>query len=171
VLRHVVDHPARGAVDNHTMLAPMTIAVDGRDGSVPRSGSHTTCRSAAQTGVRTTHSPHIYHVFLAVELGQAALLFALGARVAAPAAAIVELLLLWGLARGSVVCWALLLARNRLAFFVALVLVAGGSGGVDWANCFALAIPCVVLVGLLLSCATRLHVGMAIRPGAANGSH
>jgi hypothetical protein len=32
VLRHVVDHPARVEVDNHTMLAPMTIAVDGRDG-------------------------------------------------------------------------------------------------------------------------------------------
>ena len=32
VLRHFVDHPARVAVDNHTMLAPMTIAVDGRDG-------------------------------------------------------------------------------------------------------------------------------------------
>jgi hypothetical protein len=31
VLRHLVDHPARVAVDNHTMLAPMTIAVDGRD--------------------------------------------------------------------------------------------------------------------------------------------
>ncbi len=49
--------------------------------------------------------------------------------------------------------------------------MAGGSGGVDWANFFALAIPCAVLVGLLLSCATRLHVGIAIRPGAANGSH
>jgi Family of unknown function (DUF5335) len=32
VLRHLVDHPARVQVDNHTMLAPMTIAVDGRDG-------------------------------------------------------------------------------------------------------------------------------------------
>jgi hypothetical protein len=32
VLRHVIDHPSRVAVDNHTMLAPMTIAVDGRDG-------------------------------------------------------------------------------------------------------------------------------------------
>jgi Family of unknown function (DUF5335) len=32
VLRHMVDHPARVAVDNHTMLAPMTIAVEGRDG-------------------------------------------------------------------------------------------------------------------------------------------
>jgi Family of unknown function (DUF5335) len=32
VLRHLVDHPSRVAVDNHTMLAPMTIAVDGRDG-------------------------------------------------------------------------------------------------------------------------------------------
>src|SRR5947209_2773831 len=32
VLRHLVGHPARVAVNNHTMLAPMTIAVDGRDG-------------------------------------------------------------------------------------------------------------------------------------------
>ncbi len=32
VLRHLVDHPARIAVDSHTMLAPMTIAVDGNDG-------------------------------------------------------------------------------------------------------------------------------------------
>jgi hypothetical protein len=32
VLRHLVDHPTRVSVDNHTMLAPMTIAVDGRDG-------------------------------------------------------------------------------------------------------------------------------------------
>ena len=32
VLRHLVDHPARVAVDNHTMLAPLTIVVDGRDG-------------------------------------------------------------------------------------------------------------------------------------------
>jgi hypothetical protein len=32
VLRHLVDHPARVAVDNETMLAPMTIAVDGPDG-------------------------------------------------------------------------------------------------------------------------------------------
>jgi len=33
VLRHLVDHPARIAVDNYTMLAPMTIAVDGQDGA------------------------------------------------------------------------------------------------------------------------------------------
>jgi hypothetical protein len=32
VLRHLVDHPTRVAVDNHTMLAPMTIAIDGLDG-------------------------------------------------------------------------------------------------------------------------------------------
>ena len=32
VLRHMVDHPERVAVDSHTMLAPMTIAVEGRDG-------------------------------------------------------------------------------------------------------------------------------------------
>jgi hypothetical protein len=32
LLRRLVDHPARVAVDNHTMLAPMTIAVEGRDG-------------------------------------------------------------------------------------------------------------------------------------------
>jgi Family of unknown function (DUF5335) len=32
VLRHMVDHPERVAVDTHTMLAPMTIAVDSRDG-------------------------------------------------------------------------------------------------------------------------------------------
>ena len=32
VLRRLVDHPARMTVDNRTMLAPMTIAVDGRDG-------------------------------------------------------------------------------------------------------------------------------------------
>ena len=32
VLRHLVDHPARVAVDNDTMLAPMTISVDGSDG-------------------------------------------------------------------------------------------------------------------------------------------
>jgi hypothetical protein len=31
-LRHLVDHPARIAVDGHAMLAPMTIAVDGQDG-------------------------------------------------------------------------------------------------------------------------------------------
>src|SRR5947209_5048305 len=31
VLRHMVDHPARIAVDSWTLLAPMTIAVDGRD--------------------------------------------------------------------------------------------------------------------------------------------
>lgn len=33
VLRHLIDHPARVAVDNDTMLAPMTIAIDGRDGT------------------------------------------------------------------------------------------------------------------------------------------
>jgi hypothetical protein len=33
VLRHLVDHPARIEVDNRTMLAPMTIAVDGADGT------------------------------------------------------------------------------------------------------------------------------------------
>jgi Family of unknown function (DUF5335) len=32
VLRHLVDHPERVIVDSHTLLAPMTIAVDGRDG-------------------------------------------------------------------------------------------------------------------------------------------
>jgi Family of unknown function (DUF5335) len=32
VLWHMVDHPARIEVDSHTLLAPMTIAVDGRDG-------------------------------------------------------------------------------------------------------------------------------------------
>lgn len=32
VLRHLVDHPQRVAVDSQTMLAPMTISVDGRDG-------------------------------------------------------------------------------------------------------------------------------------------
>jgi hypothetical protein len=32
VLRHSVDHPRRVAVDSQTMLAPMTISVDGREG-------------------------------------------------------------------------------------------------------------------------------------------
>lgn len=32
VLRHLVDHPARIAVDSDTLLAPMTIAVDGPEG-------------------------------------------------------------------------------------------------------------------------------------------
>ncbi len=32
VLRHLVDHPERIVIDSWTMLAPMTIAVDGRDG-------------------------------------------------------------------------------------------------------------------------------------------
>jgi Family of unknown function (DUF5335) len=32
VLRHLVDHPRRIEADSHTLLAPMTIAVDGRDG-------------------------------------------------------------------------------------------------------------------------------------------
>lgn len=32
VLRHLVDHPARIAVDSRTMLAPITIAVDDRYG-------------------------------------------------------------------------------------------------------------------------------------------
>jgi hypothetical protein len=32
VLRHRVGHPERITVDNRTMLAPMTIAVDGSDG-------------------------------------------------------------------------------------------------------------------------------------------
>ena len=32
VLRHLVDHPARIEVDSHTMLPPMTIAVDDHDG-------------------------------------------------------------------------------------------------------------------------------------------
>ncbi len=31
VLRHLVDHPERVSVDSQTMLAPMTIAVDGGD--------------------------------------------------------------------------------------------------------------------------------------------
>jgi hypothetical protein len=33
VLRHLVDHPQRVAVDSQAMLAPMTISVDGRDGA------------------------------------------------------------------------------------------------------------------------------------------
>jgi hypothetical protein len=32
MLPHLIIHPARIAVDSHTMLAPMTIAVDDRDG-------------------------------------------------------------------------------------------------------------------------------------------
>lgn len=32
VLRHLVDHPARIAVDSHTLLAPISIAVDDADG-------------------------------------------------------------------------------------------------------------------------------------------
>lgn len=32
MLRHLVDHPARIAVDSHTLLAPLSIAVDGQDG-------------------------------------------------------------------------------------------------------------------------------------------
>jgi uncharacterized protein DUF5335 len=32
LMRHLVDHPARIAVDSRTLLAPMTIAVDGREG-------------------------------------------------------------------------------------------------------------------------------------------
>lgn len=32
VLRHLVDHPARIAVDGDTLLAPMTIVVDGPEG-------------------------------------------------------------------------------------------------------------------------------------------
>jgi len=31
-LRHLVDHPERIVTDSWTLLAPMTIAVDGRDG-------------------------------------------------------------------------------------------------------------------------------------------
>ncbi len=31
VLRHMIDHPARIEVDSHTMLPPVTIAVDGPD--------------------------------------------------------------------------------------------------------------------------------------------
>lgn len=45
VLRHMVDHPARVEVDNHTMLAPMTIAVDGRDG--------------VRTMIRIEHDPDV----------------------------------------------------------------------------------------------------------------
>ena len=45
VLRHLVEHPARVAVDNRTMLAPMTIAVDGRDG--------------LRTMIRIEHDPDI----------------------------------------------------------------------------------------------------------------
>jgi hypothetical protein len=33
VLRHLVEHPRRVTVDNRTMLAPMTVRVDGRDGA------------------------------------------------------------------------------------------------------------------------------------------
>lgn len=33
VLRHLVDHPQRVAVDSPVMLAPMTISVDGGDGA------------------------------------------------------------------------------------------------------------------------------------------
>jgi Family of unknown function (DUF5335) len=33
VMRHLVDHPQRVAVDSQTMLAPMTISVDGCDGA------------------------------------------------------------------------------------------------------------------------------------------
>jgi len=32
VLRHMVDHPALIEVDSHTLLAPMTIAVEDQDG-------------------------------------------------------------------------------------------------------------------------------------------
>ena len=32
VLRHLIDHPSRIAVDSMTSLAPSTIVVDGRDG-------------------------------------------------------------------------------------------------------------------------------------------
>jgi Family of unknown function (DUF5335) len=32
VLRHVVDHPERVVVDSQTVIAPITIAVDARDG-------------------------------------------------------------------------------------------------------------------------------------------
>jgi uncharacterized protein DUF5335 len=32
VLRHLVDHPRRVAVDSQTMLAPMTLSVDAGDG-------------------------------------------------------------------------------------------------------------------------------------------
>jgi len=45
VLRHVVEHPARVAVDSHTMLPPMTIAVYGRD------GMRTTIRIEREAGV------------------------------------------------------------------------------------------------------------------------
>jgi hypothetical protein len=33
VIRHFVDHPRRVSVDSHTLLAPMTISVDGRNGA------------------------------------------------------------------------------------------------------------------------------------------
>lgn len=45
VLRHLVDHPARVTVDSQTMLAPMTIAVDGRDG--------------LRTMIRIEHDPNV----------------------------------------------------------------------------------------------------------------
>lgn len=33
VLRHLVDHPCRVAVDSPTLLAPLTLSVDGDDGA------------------------------------------------------------------------------------------------------------------------------------------
>jgi len=107
--------------------------------------------------------PRVCRAFIAIELTQGVLLLALNHTRLVPAGAAFALLLLWGLARGSMLCWVLLLVENAFGFIAPLGLIAAG-GNVIWANAAALIVPCLAQIVLLLTRSMRAHVGIARPP-------
>jgi len=105
----------------------------------------------------------VCRAFIAIELAQGVLLLALNRTRLLPAGVAFELLLLWGLARGSMLCWVLLLVESAFGFLAPLGVI-GAGGNVMWANAAALIVPCLAQVVLLLTRSMRAHVRIARPP-------
>jgi hypothetical protein len=111
--------------------------------------------------VEPSRLPRAYLIFLLVDLLQLGLLVLLvGHTRVVPAAAAIQALLLWRLARGGPIAWMLLLAEN-LVESLALLAVIGNGTEVMWGNVAVLVIPSLIMVSLLVSAPMRRHVGLA----------
>ena len=110
--------------------------------------------------VAPSRLPRAYLFFLAVDLLQLWLMMvAMHTRVV-PAAAAIQALLLWRLARGGSIAWMLVLAENLLGPLAVLAIIGNGTG-VMWGNVAVIMIPGLTMVSLLLSAPMRRHVGLA----------
>jgi hypothetical protein len=113
--------------------------------------------------VEPSRLPRAYLICLAVALLQVGLIVLVTHARVVPAAAAIQALLLWRLARGGPIAWMLLLVENLFTSLAVLAGIGDGSG-VLWGNVAVLVIPGLTMVGLLLSVPMRRHVGLARTP-------